>query len=163
MPKSALAFLILLLTAACGARPAAPPVQEDAGGAVCGGYANPPCAGDTYCAKSPRAARGADIPGRCRQKPQMCPTIYQPVCGDNLKTYPNACRAAQGGVNVLHDGECPPATQRPSPPPGSVGADCAGMLGRRCNPGLHCQMPNHPLAPDEGGTCQPGPARSKTR
>lgn len=35
-----------------------------------------------------------------------CPEHYDPVCGENNKTYSNDCFARCAGVEVLHRGQC---------------------------------------------------------
>ena len=101
-------LIVIVACAACQAQTATPakPPPDGASGGQCGGFASPPCPTGSYCKKSPEALRGADMPGVCATKPQMCPMIYQPVCGEDAKTYPNACHAAQAGVNVVADGAC---------------------------------------------------------
>jgi hypothetical protein len=47
-------------------------------------------------------------------KPCICPAIYQPVCGNDGKTYGNSCQAGCKGVPVAHVGECEAAA---TPPP----------------------------------------------
>jgi hypothetical protein len=37
---------------------------------------------------------------------QACPAIYQPVCGADNITYPNACLAQVAGAYISHQGEC---------------------------------------------------------
>lgn len=36
----------------------------------------------------------------------MCSMIYQPVCGVDGKTYPNACHASRSRVKIAHAGGC---------------------------------------------------------
>jgi hypothetical protein len=76
-------------------------------GAMCGGIAGFACAADLYCAYAPEAQCGAaDQSGTCAKKPEMCTEQFQPICGCNDKTYPNACHAAREGVSVVRVGEC---------------------------------------------------------
>jgi hypothetical protein len=63
---------------------------------------NSDCRNDgMYCAR--RACRG---PGKCEPRPDFCTEIYDPVCGCDGQTYPNACYAARAGANVQHPGPC---------------------------------------------------------
>jgi hypothetical protein len=44
--------------------------------------------------------------GVCVLRPEMCPDVWEPVCGCDGNTYDNACFAAQAGVTVAYPGEC---------------------------------------------------------
>jgi hypothetical protein len=44
--------------------------------------------------------------GSCSPAPQMCITLYQPVCGCDGKTYGNGCEANGSGQNWSAKGEC---------------------------------------------------------
>ena len=63
---------------------------------------NSQCAGADYCAKDYGDCGGV---GSCEAKPELCPAIYDPVCGCDGMSYSNACAAASAGVNVS-DGPC---------------------------------------------------------
>ena len=88
--------LLLVLAVAAQVKPVAPPTGKD-----CKDNGN--CDRAQYCQK--RAGKCAG-PGKCVVRPQLCPEIYDPVCGCDNRTYSNACFAATVGVNVKHAGVC---------------------------------------------------------
>ena len=45
--------------------------------------------------------------GTAIEPPTFCTTDFNPVCGFDNQTYSNACLAAEAGVNVISQGECP--------------------------------------------------------
>lgn len=69
---------------------------------ACAGPSDPACGPNAYC----KADSASKAGGRCAPRPEMCPMIYQPVCGADGRTYPNACHAARAGVNLAHAGAC---------------------------------------------------------
>ena len=64
---------------------------------------NSGCLEDEYCKK---AVGECDSEGTCQVKPEVCPDIWDPVCGCDGNTYGNSCEAAAAGVNVDYAGEC---------------------------------------------------------
>ncbi|MCP4624808.1 MAG: hypothetical protein GY850_14975 [bacterium] len=62
------------------------------------------CGEDEYCLFEPCAIET----GICVPRPEICPDIWDPVCGCDNRTYPNACGAAVAGMSVKHKGACEP-------------------------------------------------------
>jgi hypothetical protein len=65
-------------------------------------FSNTDCANDQYCFFEECAAET----GVCQPRPEVCPDIWDPVCGCDGVTYANACEAARAGMSVDHPGAC---------------------------------------------------------
>ncbi len=63
---------------------------------------NAQCKAGEYCAKEHGDCDGF---GTCEVTPDVCPPVYDPVCGCDSMSYANACVAATAGVNTS-DGPC---------------------------------------------------------
>jgi hypothetical protein len=77
-----------------------------------GDCANPPvecadndeCMAEEFCAR--REGVCDDQLGLCIDRPEVCPDFFDPVCGCDDVSYPNACAAAMAGAAVASEGEC---------------------------------------------------------
>ncbi len=56
-----------------------------------------------YCQFRDGACEG---PGECAERPEICPDVWDPVCGCDGETYSNRCYAARAGVSIDHEGPC---------------------------------------------------------
>lgn len=64
---------------------------------------NDQCSSGEYCSKENGDCNDT---GNCQEKPEICPDVWDPVCGCDNNTYGNACSAAEEGVNIDYNGQC---------------------------------------------------------
>lgn len=81
----------------------------DGGGKRCGTRGGVECIAGEFCNFEPNPdCGGTDKGGVCETTPQICQTIYKPVCGCDKRSYSNACGAHAAGISVQHEGLCTP-------------------------------------------------------
>mgnify|MGYP001175529832 CR=1 FL=1 len=109
---------------------------------LCSGVSG--CASDEFCDHSSEASC-TDADGVCRDRPDLCPEIYMPVCGCDGSTYDNACSANAAGTDVAYVGACDDGT-------------CGGLLGFGCGDEAWCDYPEESRcgAADQTGDLRAG-------
>jgi hypothetical protein len=127
---------------------ASPPGErpEENTGARCGTRGGITCKDDEFCSfpVEPTACGALDGGGSCQPKPEVCDTVYAPVCGCDGKTYSSDCTANAAGVSVSAKGECKDSGE----PPPAAGKTCGGFGGLRCGSGEFCNY--EPAAGGQG-------------
>lgn len=86
------------------------------------------CAADEFC-NGPAGVCDDATPGWCSRRPELCPGVWDPVCGCDGNTYGNDCTRQAAGVWLDHRGEC-----------GTM-VCYQGDPGRVCGPGEFCDGP----------------------
>ncbi len=84
------------------------------------------CGPGAFCETEPGLCGLPGVPGKCRPRPELCPQVYEPVCGCDGITYANDCERASAGVALDHRGACESL--------------CGGFMGLTCGPGEFCDL-----------------------
>lgn len=80
--------------------------HEGACKTICGGIQGIPCPKGQACIFATDTCEWSDNQGQCMNIPQVCPTIWAPVCGCDGKTYGNQCEALAASMSIAHEGPC---------------------------------------------------------
>ena len=114
------------------------------------------CATGQFCDTPVGSCNVADATGTCVAKTQVCPAVYQPVCGCDGKAYPSDCDRMAAGVTKMSDGPCATAdagacpagqTWCPGCTPGTGSCSVGGC------PGYACPLPDGGTADAAAGSC----------
>jgi hypothetical protein len=168
--------LLVVLASGCQARTGAPGVPDappaDRASLPCGERSEG-CRADEYCDLAHGACDDRTA-GTCRPRPQICATIYEPVCTCAGHTAGNHCSAQANDEPVRSLGECgaaeipPPPSEMPSDEEPSTGdteptADVIPCVSDdACAPGLRCDRSAIGDCGDPG-LCAPAPSPICTR
>ncbi len=120
-------------------------VHEGECGQTCGGITGQKCPKSQFCLHQLGTCDVPDNIGVCTDFPQICSTLYKPVCGCDGKTYSNDCFSRQAGVSISHQGACE----------GRGGEVCKSTSD--CNRNESCQFRAPSCGDGVTGVCVPKP------
>lgn len=110
---------------------------ECPGGGEC--KSNLECGPGQFCARN---FEQCEEPGVCSPRPEVCPAVFDPVCGCDGLTYGNKCEAAAAGVSVRSVGECGGGPNCKSEDDCDAGAFCSRPEGFCDEPGFCKERPS---------------------
>ncbi len=73
---------------------------------ICGGIAGFPCPRGQVCNYIDPTCAIVDLAGTCVPFPEICPQVYDPVCGCDGVTYANDCERIRAGATLKNVGTC---------------------------------------------------------
>jgi hypothetical protein len=103
------------------------------------------CGPGAFCEVTACGAVDVSPAGVCVKRPELCPKLFEPVCGCDGRTYANDCLRRRAGVSKAHDGSCRLV--------------CGGIAGVPCStPDQICVfLPGTCDVADNQGICFPRP------
>ena len=76
-------------------------------GDTCGGFRGRTCKQGLFCKYEIKDMCGAsDMTGTCSEYAEICPMVFDPVCGCDGRNYSNQCSAWQHGISASYKGQC---------------------------------------------------------